>query len=156
MEQSKKQNDEIEINLGEIFRALLSKAGLIVISGLLVMLLAFGYTKFMIVPQYESMTTMYILAQEDENYLTSSDMVTSEYIAKDYQTVIQGRTVLEAVIKKEKLDMSYEELGRHITVESEEGTRIIAIKVKADSPEKARSIANAVRNDAIKHIENVM
>ena len=156
MEQQNRDNNEIEIDLLEIFKLLISKLGLIVIVGLIFLIGAFGYTKLFMTPMYESNTTMYILAQADENYLTSSDVVASEYIAKDYQKVITGRKVVESVIDDLKLKMNYEQMLSCLTIESEEGTRIITIKAKADSPEKARDIANSVRRASMKHIQHVM
>lgn len=156
MEQQNKDNNEIEIDLLLIFKLLISKMWLIIIVGLIFMITFFGITKFTITPQYESNTTMYILAQEDKDYLTSNDMETSEYIAKDYQKIISGRKVIESVIDDLKLNMTYEDLLNCLRIESEEGTRIITIYAKSDSPAEARDIANTVRNIAIKQIQNVM
>ena len=101
-------NDEIEIDLREIFSVLLSHLGIIILSGLVLGLVAIVGTKVFITPQYQSVTKMYVLAKQNNDTLTSADMQTSTLLTKDYAEMIQSRTVTEAVIAQLGLDMTHE------------------------------------------------
>ena len=147
MEQNQMNNDEIEIDLREIFSVLLSHLGIIILSGLVLGLVAIVGTKVFITPQYQSVTKMYVLAKQNNDTLTSADMQTSTLLTKDYAEMIQSRTVTEAVI---------EQLVNKISVSNTTDTRIITISVLDKDPYMARDIANAVRDTAAEHIKNVM
>ena len=149
-------NDEIEIDLREIFSVLLSHLGIIILSGLVLGLVAIVGTKVFITPQYQSVTKMYVLAKQNNDTLTSADMQTSTLLTKDYAEMIQSRTVTEAVIAQLGLDMTHEQLVNKISVSNTTDTRIITISVLDKDPYMARDIANAVRDTAAEHIKNVM
>lgn len=116
MEQNQMNNDEIEIDLREIFSVLLSHLGIIILSGLVLGLVAIVGTKVFITPQYQSVTKMYVLAKQNNDTLTSADMQTSTLLTKDYAEMIQSRTVTEAVIAQLGLDMTHEQLVNKISV----------------------------------------
>lgn len=156
MEQNQMNNDEIEIDLREIFSVLLSHLGIIILSGLVLGLVAIVGTKVFITPQYQSVTKMYVLAKQNNDTLTSADMQTSTLLTKDYAEMIQSRTVTEAVIAQLGLDMTHEQLVNNISVSNTTDTRIITISVLDKDPYMARDIANAVRDTAAEHIKNVM
>lgn len=156
MEQNQMNNDEIEIDLREIFSVLLSHLGIIILSGLVLGLVAIVGTKVFITPQYQSVTKMYVLAKQNNDTLTSADMQTSTLLTKDYAEMIQSRTVTEAVIAQLGLDMTHEQLVKKISVSNTTDTRIITISVLDKDPYMARDIANAVRDTAAEHIKNVM
>ncbi len=149
-------NEEIEIDLWEVFHLLLSKAWIIILAGITAGLLFLAGTLLFITPQYESTTKMYVLNKQDNSTLTSSDMQTSLYLTKDYAELIQSRTVMEGVIAQLNLDMDDQELLKKITVENETDTRVIAIKVRDEDPYVACQIADAVRDVAADHIQKVM
>ncbi|MDY4668902.1 MAG: protein-tyrosine kinase, partial [Oliverpabstia sp.] len=75
---------------------------------------------------------------------------------KDYAELIKSRTVTEAVIAKLGLDMNHEDLIGKMTVETTTDTRIVTIKIVDEDPYMARDIANAIRDTAAEHIQNVM
>lgn len=156
MEQNPQRTDEIEIDLREVFGVLWSKALTILLAGLLLGLAALVGTKLLITPQYESTTKMYVLTRQSNDTLTSSDMQTSTYLTKDYAELIMSRTVIESVIADLGLDIEYDKMLKKITVDSPTDTRIVSISVKDEDPYQAREIANAIRDAAGKHIQNVM
>ena len=156
MEQNQMNNDEIEIDLREIFSVLLSHLGIIILSGLVLGLVAIVGTKVFITPQYQSVTKMYVLAKQNNDTLTSADMQTSTLLTKDYAELIKSRTVTEGVIAQLNLDLTHEELLKKMTVDSATDTRILSITVTDADPYEACKIANAIRDVAANHIKNVM
>lgn len=156
METNRQRDDEIEIDLMEILNVLLSKLGLIILSGMVLALVAIVGTKLFITPQYQSVTKMYVLSKQNNDTLTNADLQTSTLLTKDYAELIQSRTVTEAVIAKLSLDMKHEQLLGKMEVVTATDNRIVTIKVLDEDPYVARDIANAVRDTAAEHIKNVM
>lgn len=156
MENQVINNDEIEIDLGEIFHLILSKLGIIILSGIILGVVSIIGSMLFITPQYESTTKMVVLNKQDSNTLTSQDMQTSSQLTKDYAELIKSRTVIEGVIAQMNLDMTYEELLKKVTVETPADTRIVSIIVRDEDPYTASQIANSIRDMAAEHIQAVM
>ena len=149
-------NDEIEIDLGEVFHLVISKLGVIILSGILLGVLSIIGTMLFITPKYESTTKIMVLNKQDNNTLTSADMQTSTQLTKDYAELIQSRTVLEGVIAQLNLDMTYKEMLNKVSVETSSDSRIVSISVTDEDPYTASEIANAVRDMAAEHIQSFM
>ena len=154
--QTVNNNDEVEIDLGEVFHLLLSKLGVIILSGIVFCLAAVMGTMLLITPKYESTTKIVVLSKQDSSTLTNQDIQTSTSLTKDYAELIKSRTVTEGVIAQLKLDMTHEELLKKLSVDTPTDTRVVSITVTDTDPYTAAEIANAVRDIASKHIQQVM
>lgn len=153
---NQRQNDEIEIDLVELFYVLLGHLWLIVSIGLFCALGGFMLSKFVIQPTYESTTKIYILNKNENTSVTYSDVQLGTQLTKDYAELINSRYVLDAVIQELSLTEEYEELLKKIDVSTPSDTRIVAITVSDHDPIQAMNIANSVRENASAHIQNVM
>lgn len=154
--QDNNKNEEIEINLGEIFAVLLHKIWIIILATVVCGAVAFLYSFFIITPQYESTTKVYIFNKQSGSSVTYSDVQLSSTLSKDYEQLVTSRYVIEGVISKLNLDDTYEELAARVSASNTDETRIIAITVTDPDPEQAQKIANAVRDLAAQHITQVM
>lgn len=154
--QYSQQNDEIEINLGEVLMTLTEKIPLMIVTGLFMALVAFLMSRFVIAPTYESTTKIYILNKQNNSNVTYSDLQMGTQLTKDYAELIQSRSVLEEVIQQLGLNMEYEQLKSQVSVTTPSDTRIIKITVSSRNPVQAMKIANAIRESAAVHITNVM
>ena len=149
-------DDVIEIDLKEIFGVLWNKAWLVLLCGIIAGVIGFCYSFFMITPQYQSTTKVYILSKQNGNNVTYTDLQMGTQLTKDYKVLITSRDVLEEVIVHCELDGKYESLAEHVTVENISDTRIIAITVEDPDPAMAQTLANSVRDVAAEHIKDVM
>ena len=114
--QNVKENDEITIDLTELFMTLWSKAHMIILAGILLGLLAFVGTKLFLTPIYTSTTKFYVLNKtSDTGSVTYNDLQTGTQLTKDYAELVKSRPVLEEVISVLNLDMETEELAKKIT-----------------------------------------
>ena len=156
METNLQNEEEIEIDMGELLRYLAGKAGYVILTALAFAVLALAVTTFCMTPLYTSTTKMYVLNRQTNEGVTSSDLQSSTYLTKDYMEMIRSRTVIEAVIADLNLDSTYEDVLGQIDVSAASDTRVIAISVTDKDPYEARDIANAVRNAAAAHIQSVM
>ena len=148
--------DEIEINLGEILGLLLHRLWIIVLSAIVCGAVGFLYSFFLVTPQYQSTTKVYILNKQNSDTVTYSDVQLSSTLSKDYEQLVTSRYVIEGVISKLNLDETYDSLVGRVTATNENETRIIAITVTDTEPEQAQKIANAIRDLAAQHITQVM
>lgn len=150
-------NEEITIDLTELFLVLWSKLHIILLSGILMALLAFVGTKLFITPMYTSVTKMYVLTkQEGSSSVTYSDLQTGTQLTKDYMELVKSRPVLEQVIAVLNLDMEPEQLNNMISVETATDTRIIKVQVESADPKEAKEIADAVRESVGIQITEIM
>lgn len=150
------EQDEIAIDLGELFQVFWNKAHMIILAGVVLALAAFAWTKIFITPQYDSTTKIFVITKQNENTVTSSDLQTGTLLTKDYMEMVKSRPVLEEVIAVLNLDMTTEQLAQTITVETLAETRLINITVRNEDPKLAKSIADAVREAASIQIQEVM
>lgn len=156
MENGRRNTDEIEIDLGEIFHVLIGKIVWILLTGILFAGIAFLISGFVLPPIYESTTKIYILNKQENSTVTYSDVQLGTQLTKDYAELVKSRFVLEDVIRSMELLLTYEQLEKKIDIETPADTRILSISVEDTDPVVAMKIADAVRETASLHITNVM
>lgn len=155
MEESRNYDEEIVIDLKELLYTLLEKWKLIFLSALFCALVGMCISMFLMPEKFESKTSIYIYNQQDDG-MTYSDLQTGSTLTKDYEVLIKGRTVLESVIEKLSLELSYKDLNSMISVSVPDSTRIVEITVETTDPYLSRDIADAVRETASKNIAEIM
>lgn len=147
--------DEIEIDLKELFFELWMNWKMIFISALLMAMITFSISKFIMVPQYESQSALYVLSKSTS--ITSlADLQMGTNLTSDYIVVVKCRPVLEQVIENLGLDMDYKELGDKITVENPSDSRILYISVTDADAQVAKMIADEMANVASAYIADKM
>ena len=135
------RNEEMEIDLREIFFALKRKILLILAAGLLCGCLACGYTMIFMDPTYTSTSTMLTISKETT--LTSmADLQLGTQLTSDYKILITSTPVLEQVIENLGLNMSPGGLRGQISVNNPSGTRILELSVTNGDPATAKKIAD--------------
>lgn len=150
-------DDEITIDLSELFVALYSKVHLILLAGVFMALVAFVGTKLFLTPQYTSTTKLYVLSRQDSSAsVTYSDLQTGTQLTKDYMELVKSRIVLEQVISVLNLDMTTKELAKTIEVTTPTDSRVMSILVTNEDPKVARDIANAAREAVGIQITEIM
>ena len=148
-------DDEVEIDLLQLFRALKKRILWIVGAGG-IMGGAFGlFSKFAITPQYTSTSMVYILSKETT--LTSlADLQIGSQLTQDYKIIVTSRPVISEVIDKLKLDISYENMVSKITINNPNDTRILSITAQDPDPVMAKDIADSVAKTSSEYIGDVM
>lgn len=138
------ENDEIEIDLKELFFELLNNWVMIVISTILVALIAFCFSKFIMTPQYTSTSQMYVFTKST-SISNLTDLQMSTNLTNDYKVVVTGRPVLEQVIKNLELtDETYGSLLNKVVVSNPANSRILEITVTHPDPKTAKKIADEI------------
>lgn len=147
-------DDEVEIDLKEIFYLLLSGWKMILIAALAGAVIFGAYHTFLMKPSYQADASIYIT--NTDSMITFSDLQLSAALTEDYANIITSRTVLNRVIDELDLNLNYETLKELINVSNPNSTHIINIKVTCDDPELSRNITNALMNVGISQIYQII
>ena len=132
------ENDEIEIDLKELFGVLKSKILIILATTVAFIAVSAGITRFVITPMYSSTAQLYVISNDALSQL--SNLTVGTQLTQDYMAIVTTRGVVNKVIDNLNLDTDYEELTDKISVENPTDTRIMEITVSNPDPKEAREI----------------
>ncbi|HFU4433221.1 TPA: YveK family protein [Streptococcus suis] len=144
----------IEIDILLLLKTIWRKKIFILLLGLLGAGLAFAYSSFLVTPQYDSTTRIYVVGQHAEAGagLTNQDLQAGSYLVKDYKEIILSQDVLTQVATELNLNGNLKE---KISVSIPVDTRIVSISVRDADPNEAARIANSLRTFASQKIIEV-
>ncbi|WP_313176187.1 Wzz/FepE/Etk N-terminal domain-containing protein [Streptococcus parasuis] len=144
----------IEIDVLSLLRTIWRKKFLILLTAILTTGLAFAYSAFLVTPQYDSTTRLYVVNQSGDNgaVITTQDLQAGSFLVKDYQEIILSQDVLKNVTTTLGIT---EDIKGKITVTIPTDTRILSITVRDSDPDQAATIANTLRDEAAKKIIEV-
>lgn len=148
-------DDEMEIDLREIFYALKKRIFMILAVGLLCGCLSCVYTKFFMTPVYTSTSSMLVLTKET-TLSSLADLQMGSQLTKDYTVLTTSREVLQKVIENQELNISYKALKSCITLDNPADTRILNVSVTYPDAEKAKAIVDELANVASSYIGDKM
>lgn len=149
-----KEKDKIEIDVLQMLKVLWKRKLIIALAAIISGAIAFGYSSFVIKPEFTSTTRIYVVNrnQGDKPGLTNQDLQAGSYLVKDYREIILSQDVLEKVVADQKLNIDAKTLARKVQVTVPADTRIVSISVRDSLPEEASRIANALREVASQKI----
>lgn len=150
------EQDEIEIDLVQIAKVLMSKIVVILAAGILLGIVALFVSKVILTPKYESTSKLYIINRQNEGQTTYSDIQSSTQLVKDYKVLVTSTPVVEKVISTLALDRTIEKLVEQITVSIESDSRVLEIKVIDQDPYTAKYITDALADISSDQITTVM
>jgi capsular polysaccharide biosynthesis protein len=143
-----------EIDLLEIFFALVHNWRVILL-GTLIGAFIFGLIHVIFIkPSYQASTELYITS--NDSVISLQDLQIGTAIAEDYRFIITSRSVLNQVIESLQLDLDYDQLKKLIEVTNPNGTHIIRTSVKTGDLELSRDIANKLLSTSIERIYQVV
>ena len=151
------QENEVEIDLSLIFKKLLSKLNIILISAFTFSLVFILVTMFAIPKKYESRISLYVnVTQDERDSINMSEINASKSLVSTYMTFIKSNRVLNQV--KDKLnieDMTLKELRESISCSQINGTEFFEVRVKTTDPLLSAKIAEHISLIAPSEFENV-
>ena len=152
-----KQQDKIEIDVVQMLKVLWKRKLIIALVAIVTGAVAFGYSSFVVKPQFTSTTRIYVVNrnQGDKPGLTNQDLQAGSYLVKDYREIILSQDVLEKVVAEQGVSFDAKSLAKKVQVTVPADTRIVSISVRDGNPEEASRIANALREVAAQKIISV-
>jgi len=135
-------DEEIEINLAELFQLLKTKIKMIVIVVLICTLLAGLGTVFLISKKYESTASIYPKPEVTEGVVDYTQINANNLMVNNYIAMINGNNIQSMVA--EELDLDVKELNSYISVSNESNTQIISITARTKDPELSKRIVDSL------------
>ncbi len=143
------RNDEIEIDLLKLFKALWKRALVIILVALIGASAAFAYTAVMVKPTYQATASFYVnnssISIGSMSYsISAGELSASNALVNTYIYILQSRTTLEDIIEKAQLPYSSAALGRMISTKTITGTAAFDVTVTTQTPAESEKIANTI------------
>ena len=143
----------------ELWDILVLRLWIMVLALVVVVVGMFSVVTFAIPPKYESVATLYILKQNENqagqnNY--SDNFSLALKVVNDCNHLLKSHLVLDQVIEDLALDMSYDELRSSVSVVNPSETRILEVKVRSSSPELSKRIVDQICDTGIMQINKAM
>ena len=148
-------DDYLDIDLVELFYAILSRWTIILLTTVVLATLGYCYGRFVVTPVYSSNSALYVLSKST-SITSMADIQVGANLTNDYMVVIKGRPVLEQVIENLGLEMNYDTLKNKVSVTNESNTRILNISVRDHDIKLAKVIADEIANVSSSFISEKM
>ncbi|MBQ7522003.1 MAG: hypothetical protein IJU14_03890 [Clostridia bacterium] len=145
--EKREETKEMEIDLSFIFRILRKNVIPLVLSAIVFGVCAYVGTTQFIPKQYKASAQLIVNNRSDtsERSVNNSELTAAQSLANTYSVIIKSNSVLQPVIDKMQLNMTYESLANSITVAPVNETQVIEISMKSTDPSFAKKvIANVV------------
>lgn len=137
--------ENIEIDLRRVLLTLWGKAWIILLAGVLLAAMMFGYAWMFITPTYSASAQLYVNNNyENSPGFSSSQLTAAQYLADTYMVIMRSRSVLEDVAKETGLNYSYNQLRNMITASSVNETEVFQVTVTCPNYVHSAQIANAI------------
>lgn len=148
-------NDEMEIDLKQVFFELKKRIWLIVAVAVIGAGVAGVFSKVVLTPQYTSTSMLYVISKET-TLSTLTNLQIGTQLTQDYKVVVTSRPVMERVIESLGLDMGYKTLRNRLTISNPADTRILSISIQDSDPQMAKAIVDEVAEQASNYIAEIM
>ena len=134
-----------DLGIQQIFMVLLHRAWVILLVGILVAGLTFGYTHCLVTPEYQSFTKFYVNNSSIEiGGLTASDLSAAQELVDTYIVILKSRETLEKIIDWSGVERTPDQLYSMISATSVNDTEIFQVSVTSTDPDEALAIADAI------------
>ena len=149
------RNDEIEIDLRELFFVLLGRIWIIILATALGFGISAVYTTAFIQPVYSSTSLLYVMSKSTS--ITSlTDLQVGTSLTQDYQVFITSRPVVDKVIEDLDLDMTYEQFVGSVSIDNPTNTRFIYITVNNHDAYMAKTIVDKLTDVSAERMGTIM
>ena len=135
-----------EINLKDLWEYFVSKIYILIIVLMVAILASNVYILFLQTPMYKSTATLVLTRAEsgESSAITQNDVNLNQKLVGTYSEIIRSRRVLNKVIKNLKLDTTWDQLQKKVSVTNKADTELISITVVSDDSKIAPSVANEI------------
>lgn len=148
------ENDEIEIDLREVFHVLWRKLWALLLF-LVVGACVAGAATMLMTPRYQATSTLYMFSKETDLSSLTSLQIGSQLTA-DYEALATSRPVVNKVIQQLGLDLTYDELVEMIQINNPADTHMLTVTVTSTDPKEAAEISNALSEALSDRVEEVI
>ena len=161
-DETKRNSDAIEIDLGRIWRAIWHRAWMVMVVSLLCMAIAVGFTKFFITPEYEASSMFYVnnnsISVGDTSLsISQGDITAAKSLVDTYIVILNSREFLESVlVRAHETHLAPVHLRDMISAKAVNSTEIFQVTVTSEDPKQALTLATAITQELPNRIDKVV
>jgi len=142
-------NEEMEIDLLRLLKALWRKALAILLAAAIFGAGSMMFTVMFVKPLYKAEALMYVNSSNislggAKVSISQSELTAAQTLVDTYIVIMNTRTTLEEVIAQSGVSYDYEELKEMISAAAVNGTEIFEIEVLSTDPKEAELLANTI------------
>ncbi|MGG7141942.1 YveK family protein [Clostridium nigeriense] len=142
--------EEQVIRLDELFEALKKRWLMIVSITLIATIISAAFSFFIIKPQYEASTKVFIGKDESDNQAYSqNDVLMYQKLMKTYSETIKSRDLVSRGLKSTSLKLDAGVVLNNLTVTTVTDTQILQIKYTSTNPQEAKTVIEAISDEFI-------
>ena len=145
------REQELEIDVLELARALWKKAWAILLVAVIVAGSVLACTVVFIKPKYTAQTLLYVNSSNislgsAKVSISASELSAAQSLVDTYIVILETRTTLNDVIAQSGVPYTYEEIieNNMIQAEAVNSTEVFAIEVTSTDPKEAETLANTI------------
>lgn len=143
--------EEQVIRLDELFEALKKRWLMILSITLIATILSAALSFFVIKPQYEASTKVFIGKDEsDSQAYSQNDVLMYQKLMKTYSEAIKTKDLISRGLRGTSINLEPNEVLKNLTVVTVADTQILQIKYKSKNPQEAKAIIEGVSDEFIK------
>ena len=142
--QEEDKNEDVEIDLVEIWQVIKKQFGLLVVIVILCAILAGVISKFFIAPKYTSSSTIFLTPSISESGVVDYTSQTSnEKLVNNVMALLVQDNILSEVAKQTGME-SVEELRDQIEVSNDTNTTLVKVEATTLDPKLSKNIVNSM------------
>ena len=144
--QEEDKNEDVEIDLVEIWQVIKKQFGLLVVIVILCAILAGVISKFFIAPKYTSSSTIFLTPSISESGVVDYTSQTSnEKLVNNVMALLVQDNILSEVAKQTGME-SVEDLRNQIKVSNDTNTTLVKVEATTLDPKLSKNIVNSMVN----------
>lgn len=154
------KNEVLELDIKGLFGFLLRQSWVIILTAILVAAMALGYAKLFVTPKYSASIRLYTnnIYEESKGEIQAGQLTAAAYLAEAYMIILEGKPVLNEVLKATNLQDKYTTAQLHdmVTATAINQTEIFQVTVTCDDSKEAAVVANAFAEVLPKKLPDVV
>ena len=144
--QEEDKNEDVEIDLVEIWQVIKKQFGLLVVIVILCAILAGVISKFFIAPKYTSSSTIFLTPSISETGVVDyTSQNSNEKLVNNVMALLVQDNILSEVAKQTGME-SIEELRNQIEVSNDTNTTLVKVEATTLDPKLSKNIVNSTVN----------
>lgn len=142
--QEEDKNEDVEIDLVEIWQVIRKQFGLLVVIVILCAILAGVISKFFIAPKYTSSSTIFLTPSISESGVVDfTSQNSNEKLVNNVMALLVQDNILSEVAKQTGME-SIEELRNQIEVSNDTNTTLVKVEATTLDPKLSKNIVNSM------------
>lgn len=142
MKEKQTLNDEVEIDLGKLFKFFKQNILIVIIVSLSCAVIGLFTSIFLIDKKYSSEATIYITPiVTEQGTIDYNSIQTNSQMVNNYMEILKGETILTKVADQVGLE-SFEEVQDSLTITNPVDTQLISVSAETNDPELSQQIVS--------------